>query len=366
MVRRLWVRRRLVRQRPGQWPLAAMAALALAACQAEPAQDGQAAELPPGDRLTLTMQSIPDLKNVSGEIATQDHAEALARIPGTLVSLDVRAGDRVQKGQRIARIADARIGHEASAMAAQVAAAQAEAERSRADLVRIKDLHSHGVYAKARLEQAEAAAQAAEAQLKAARARQQASHSVVEQGLVLAPASGTVLRADIPAGSVVNPGMSIATITAGVPILRLWLPEAAASRVQTGAQVVIRDPEARLAGEDRQVRLGRVIKVYPVVDAGQVRIDASLSGLGSGLVGRRISAAVEIGQRPALIVPQKFISTRYGLDQVRLVGGDNRLSLMTVQTAPTADPDMVEILSGVRAGDTLFRPDGAAQQAVRP
>ena len=53
--------------------------------------------------------------------------------------------------------------------------AQAEAARTNADLARIRDLYGQGVYAKARLDQAVAAARAADAQVAAARAQQGAS-----------------------------------------------------------------------------------------------------------------------------------------------------------------------------------------------
>jgi RND family efflux transporter MFP subunit len=259
----------------------------------------------------------------------------------------------VTKGQRIGMIVDARLGYETSAYGAQVAAAQAEAARANGDLARIQDLFNNGVYAKARLDQAVAAAKAANAMVGAAQAQRGASASVAGQGAVLAPASGRVLRADIPAGSVVAPGMSIATVTAGPPILRLMLPESAASAVHTGSRVLVTD--AGYSG----VREGSVVQVYPGVTGGQVRVDAALPGLTTDFVGRRISASVSLGTRKALVVPRRLVTTQYGIDQVQVVGSDKALSMVPVQVAPTDDPERLEILSGVAAGDTLFIPKGA-------
>ncbi len=59
-------------------------------------------------------------------------------------------------------------------------------------------LHQNGVYARARLEQAQAAASATQAQVRAARAQQSAVGAVAGQGTLIAPASGRVLRAAIP------------------------------------------------------------------------------------------------------------------------------------------------------------------------
>jgi RND family efflux transporter MFP subunit len=311
--------------------------------------------LPAGERLKLVPSDIADMKAVGAEITTRDSAEALARISGTLVSLSVREGDSVSKGQRIGMIVDSRLGYETSALGSQVAAARAESDRAHADLTRVRDLYENRVYAKARLDQAVAAARAADAQLAAARAQQGASASVAGQGAILAPATGRVLRADIPAGSVVAPGMSVATVTAGPPVLRLDLPESLAGQVKVGAQVLV------TAGDlPDGSRRGQVTQVYPAVTGGRIRADATVPGLSAELVGRRIGVSIEVGRRMALVVPRHFVSTRYGIDQVDVITADRRLAAVPVQIAPTVDADKVEILSGVAAGDTLFVP-GARQ-----
>lgn len=349
----------------GRWLWLAGAALALTACGSQPRQAEATASLPVGETVQLAAGEIADMKAVGAEIGTRDQAEILARIPGILTSLSVRAGDMVQKGQRIGLIVDSRLGHETRAHAAQAAAAAAAAARADADLARIRDLYANGVYAKARLDQAEAAARAAEAQLAAARAQQSASASLAEQGAVIAPASGRVLRADIPPGTPVMPGMAIATITAGPPVLRLLLPESVAGQVRPGARVVVHD--ALLASGPQE---GRISRVYPAIVAGQIRADATLPGLSTQFIGRRVQAAVAIGTRTALVVPRTFVTTRYGMDQVQLVpaqsdGKGKGPGAVPVQIAPTADPAMVEILSGVSAGDTLFAAAGPAA-ARRP
>lgn len=324
--------------------------LALSACGGAPTTgEPVAGAMPAGETLRLAPVTIADMKAVGAEVATRDQAEALARIPGTLTTLSIRAGDMVEKGQRIGLIVDSRLGYETAAYGAQAAAAQAEAARANGDLARIRDLYANGVYARARLDQAVAMAKAANASVAAARAQQGASASVAGQGVVLAPASGRVLRADIPAGSVVAPGMSIATVTAGPAILRLMLPETAAGQVRPGARVIV-DAKDMPNGS----HVGQVTQVYPAVTGGQVRVDATLPGLDTRLIGRRVGASVAVSERRALIVPRRFVTTRYGIDQVRIVTADKRLSDVPVQVAPTDDAGRVEILSGVRTGDVLF------------
>lgn len=330
------------------WVIAA-ALLALTGCGDGEQAPAPTAALPAGEQLKLALADIADMKAVGAEITTRDQADARARISGTLASLSVHEGDRVQKGQRIGMVVDARLGYETSAYGAQAAAAEAEAARARGELARVQDLYRNNVYAKARLDQAVAAARAADAQVAAARAQQNASASVVGQGAILAPASGRVLRADVPAGSVVAPGMSVATITAGPPVLRLELPESLAEQVRAGASVTVAEGDLPEGS-----RSGHIVQIYPAISGGRVTADASVPGLSDRLVGRRINVSIAVGQRKAIVVPRRFVSTRYGIDYVDVVTADRQLTAVPVQTAPVADADKVEILSGVAAGDTLF------------
>ena len=168
------------------------------------------AKAPDGPRLVLAAADTVSWQDVAAEITTVDQAQVLARIPGILSTLAVREGDLVRKGQVIGRIVDSQLGYQSGAYGAQAAAAQAQAAQATAELDRVRFLHENGVYAKARLEQAQAAASAAQAQVRAAHAQQAAVGAVAGQGGLVAPADGRVLRADVPAGAPVAPGMAVA------------------------------------------------------------------------------------------------------------------------------------------------------------
>ncbi len=327
----------------------AVVMVTLSSCQQEKAPKPPPIDLARGDVMKLQLTDIADIKLLDGEITTRDRAEAMPRIAGTLVSLAVHAGDMVSKGQVIGRVVDPRLGYETSAYGAQIAAAQAESARARGDLDRVRYLYDSNVYAKTKLDQTLAAARAADAQLAAAWAQRNASASVSAQGAILAPASGRVLRADVPAGSVVAPGTSIATIAAGPPVLRFELPESLSDHVHVGTSVTVSNPN--IPGVSHT---GQVVQIYPAISGGRMRVDAARSHLSSQLVGKQVSASIDLGRRQALVVPRRFITTRYGIDSVELVTPDRQLSSIPVQTQATGVPDQIEILSGLSAGDTLF------------
>ena len=257
-------------------------------------------------------------------------ADARARIPGILESLTVREGDLVRKGQMIGRVVDSRLGYEGAAYGAQAAAAQAQVAQAEAELARVKYLHANGVYAQARLDQAEAAARAARAQVNAAKAQQSAVGAVAGQGAVVAPSAGRVLTAQVPAGSAVAPGTSIATITSGPMVLRLELPETLAGKVRVGSAVLATGLADGAKGVAPRATVSRV---YPAVT----------------------------GEREALIVPRRFVETSYGIDYVTIRVGKNSASRVPVQIAPSDDPARAEILSGAATGDTLIAPPAGAR-----
>lgn len=336
---------------------AALAALTLmagglSACGGEPEVVAPAPAR--GERLAVVEVRIDAVKPASAVVASRDVGEARARIPGTLTQLNVREGDIVRQGQVIGVVTDNRVGLETAAFGAQVAAAEAEAARAQADLSRIQTLFDRGIYAQARLDQAVAASRAANAQVRAARAVRSASAETGAQGRILAPTAGRVLAADVPAGSVVSAGQSVATITAGPLVLRLELPEAQGRNLRVGQGVVV-------ASEDLPGVTGGVIaQVYPASTAGRTTADIAVEGLASDRVGQRVIVQVPVGQRRALVVPRRFVSTRYGIDFVRTVDRAGRVSEAPVQLGGPVAGDRVEVLSGLTAGDVVLASTGVA------
>ncbi|MDI7775086.1 efflux RND transporter periplasmic adaptor subunit [Asticcacaulis sp. EMRT-3] len=298
-----------------------------------------------GETLQVEPKLIEDVKPVAATLTTRQMGEATARVSGILTSLKVREGDMVTKGQVIGFVTDQRLNLQTGAYNAATSAAEAQASLARAALSRTQTLFDKGIYAQAKLDQDKAAAEAAEANVRAARAQASASGEGARQGAILAPASGRVIHATVPVGSVVMAGQSVATITAGNRVVRLELPEAQSSALTQGQSVSLDAGGVRATGV--------ISEIYPSVTAGQVVADMTAPGLDQVVIGQTVTAFIGVGQRTAIVVPKRFVTTRYGLDYVRLVEKNGALMETMVQTAPTGDPDEIEILGGVSAGDKI-------------
>lgn len=326
-------------------------ALLLASCSQPPAKVPTAETAPPAGRLRVESKPVDDTRYVPATLTTRDMAEARARISGTLARLLVRAGDEVSRGQLIATVRDDRIGLRTSGYDAQVSAAAAQVAAAQSELARTRDLFSHGVYAQARLDQVEAQARSADGALASVRAERAASADQGAQGAIYAPASGKVLIADVPSGSVVMAGDTVARITAGPVIVRIEVPEAVAGALHLGDNVRLAPDELETAAS-----WGTITQIYPLVTDGEVVAEVTAGGLSRDLIGRHVRAQIRVGERQALVIPRRYVVTRFGIDYVRLVARDGTVSETPVQTTDGPTADQVELLSGVRAGDVLTPP----------
>lgn len=298
-----------------------------------------------GESLRVSAQTIDDVKPLAATLTTRQTGEATARVSGILTSLKVREGDRVTQGQVIGFVSDQKLNLQTGAYNQAAVAAEAQANLARAALKRTQTLFDKGIYAQAKLDQDKAAADAAEANARAARAQTSASGEGARQGAILAPASGRVIHATLPVGSVVMAGQSVATVTAGARVVRIELPEAQANALRLGQSVLLDSNGVRSTGV--------INEIYPSVTAGQLVADVTPQGLESAVIGQKVTAYVGVGRRTAIVLPRRYIATRYGLDYVRLVQKNGTVMETTVQTAPTGDPQSLEILGGVTSGDRL-------------
>jgi multidrug efflux pump subunit AcrA (membrane-fusion protein) len=187
-----------------------------------------------------------------------------------------------------------------------------------------------------------------------------AERSVIQQqlaeGNVLAPAAGRVLKVPLTTGTVIMPGELVAEIAEQSFVLRLRVPERHARFLKAGDAVRV---DAAELGES-EPRFGTIKLVYPRIEDGRVVADAVVEGLGDYFVSERIRVWVSAGERTAVVVPAGLITTRFGVDYVKIResdGSDRDVPIQRGRALPRPGMrDGIEILSGLRAGDRLVIP----------
>ena len=272
--------------------------------------------------------------------------------------MKIDEGDAVRQGQVLALVVDPKIALKIEAIDARIVAASSRVETSRVEFERAKTLFAQRVSPQSRVDQAQTAYDVAVNDLKVAKSERAVAETEIEEGEVLAPASGRVLKVPLTEGSVVLPGESVATLASGGYLLRLELPERYARFMKAGDGVHL---GARgLDVLDATLKTGHITQVYPQLENGRVVADAEVADLGDYFVGERVLVWISAGKRRAFVVPRSYVFRRFGLDFVHLEGPGGRLTDAVVQTGRSVrrqdGREDVEILAGVNAGDRLVQP----------
>ncbi len=301
-------------------------------------------------------QMISDSKAVFATVESVNQVPARARIGGTLTSLTVDEGSAVSRDQIVAQVVDEKLALQIKALGAQIKALESQLALVTAEHARAETLFRSGTISKVRLDQAQTAVDAATGELRARNAEREVINQQLTEGEVHAPTAGRVIGVPVTIGTVVLPGETIGVIATENFILRLRLPERHARYIKNGDPVAL---EGREPGE-MQAAQGKVIKVYPQIDNGRVVADAQVDGLGDFFVGERVRVRISTGERTAFRVPVEYLTTRVGVDFVRLKateGESTEVAVQRGQLSQTGDGKaQVEVLSGLREGDVLLLP----------
>lgn len=308
--------------------------------------------------LKVNQSEIDDVKSVYATVRSTDRIEARARIGGTVATLSVDEGSEVETGQVIAIVADQKLALKLKALTAQIAGLKSQLANVQKELGRQEELIKRGFTPKAKVDEISTQVEVVQNQLKSAEAERDVVTRQVQEGEVLAPASGRVLLVPVTVGSVIMPGESLATIAANDYVLRLELPERHARFMRKGDTIKV--GTRSLSVDSKKLVKGSITQVYPELQSGRVLADATVLGLGDYFVGERVLVYISGGKRQALVIPRTYLTTRYGYDFVKVVRAGGMLSDVVVQLGndvELADGAMgVEVLGGLNSGDEIVLP----------
>ena len=309
------------------------------------------------------------LRSAEAQVEAVRDATLSTQVQGSVTHLAVRAGDRVAAGQELARV-DARAAQlTAAASVAQVEAARAAEQVAAKEFGRQKQLLDKQYISQAALDRAEAQWRASQAQVQALQA--QAAAATTQSGfyVVKAPFAGVVSQVPVVVGDMALPGK---------PLLMVYDPSALRVTAWVGLQeaAALRDAKAELQIEIPGLKPERIrmpasaAQVLPTVDpishTVQVRaaLPTSVAGAAPGMFARLwLASAAEAGGSPgALLVPVRAVVQRAEMAGIYVLDAENRPLLRQVRLGRPVG-NMVEVLSGVRAGERIvLNPQSAARR----
>ena len=331
---------------------------ALSGCAKHSGGERDSAATPVPDVTVARVERAPFAQNliVSGNLAALPNRDAkvAALVPGRVGRVLVLEGDRVKQGQPLADIDSTLLLEQEQQAEAEVAQAKASVENSRLAVQREEGLLRRGISSRKEVEDAHTQLAVNAAALNRAEAGLAIARAQVSRSVVRAPFSGTVVKRFAAAGEQVDgtaaqPIVEVAQIDA----LELMGTVSAArlSEVKVGEAFSFETnavPDSNFSG--------RVASILPAVDPatnnGTVRIRVENSR-GRLKLGQYLSIKLPLKPSgPRLVIPRQSVyPDESGEPHVYKVNGDEAVSV-AVKIGIQTD-DQVEILEGVREGDTV-------------
>ena len=310
---------------------------------------------------------------VVGNLIGLQTVDVAPRTSGRLLSVNVQLGDRVRRGQVLAKVEDREIVEQVRAAEASQEVAKATIRQREADLnvsqlnfERSKNLFSRGLLAKQALDDAESRYLASVAQLDLSKAqlsqndaRLQELRINLQHTSVTSPVDGFVGKRNVDPGAMVNTNTAIASV---VEISRLKLV----------VNVVEKDLRMVTAGDTGIVEVdaypgekfnGRIARVAPVLDPAtrtasiEIEIPNSDARLKPGMYAR-ISLTVE-ERKNTLVAPKNAVIDFENKRGVWMPSEDRRAHFVPV-TLGIEGPEQIEILAGLKEGDRFVTTGAAA------
>ncbi len=312
----------------------------------------QAAE-PAGVRAALTVTAVtpqwsewPQVLPANGNIAAWQEAVIGAEIGNLrLTEVRVNVGDRVKRGEVLARIADDTVTAELAEATAALTEAEAMLAEARANGDRARQFQATGFLSAQQITQYLTAEKTALARLNAARARLQSARLRLAQTVVRAPDDGVISARAATVGSMTQPGQELFRLIRGGRLE--WRAEVSApdlGRLQPGVTATLSAPDGTRVQ-------GRVRMVAPTVDPqtlnGLVYVDLPVAGTGDALrAGSFARGEFELGRARVLSLPQSAVLLREGFAYVFRLDAQDRVAETKVSAGQRMG-DRIEIVDGI-------------------
>ncbi|MCL2657688.1 MAG: efflux RND transporter periplasmic adaptor subunit [Betaproteobacteria bacterium] len=326
----------------------ALLAIAVAGCTKET----QKKEAP---RPALVRQiSLGDTEQAfvySGEVRARHEADLGFRVGGKILERRVNLGDRVRRGQLLARLDPKDVALAANAAKAQVAAAEADEKLAEAEYERTHSLAAKNYVSSSVVDQRYSALLAAQARLKQARSQADIALNQNAYANLLADRDGVVTQVAADAGQVVAVGQPVVRLADSIEReVLIYVPERRIAGLKPGAAALVRSwamPEQTFEAEVREVGAAAdaATRTYPV----RVRIKADTDQFALGSTAAVAFPGVLSG---SVVLPHGALVERDGKALVWVVEQNGVVQPRNVEVGSLRE-DGALIKAGLADGDKV-------------
>jgi membrane fusion protein, multidrug efflux system len=360
--------------------------LALAACEAQ-ASESPKTQVPAPPKVLYSPVVRRDVPMFLEAVATLDgyvNAEIRARVRGYLSSQDYKEGGAVKANQRLFTIERTEYESALSSATANLARAQAVADRNRTQLARVRELFGSGAMSQQDIDNAVAANAEANAQVEGARAQLQQAQLNLSYTQLRSPLDGVAGVAAVRVGNLVGQdGPTLLTTVSQIDPMRVSFPvnerdyvslqarfkqlskrdlawaKRQVEELEHGGDAEGNDPGVELVLADGSVfpHRGVVVTAGRQFDpsTGTIQVQALVPNpdglLRPGQYGRVRLRRPQAGEN-ALTVPDKALISVQGSYSLAVLGEGDKVSLRRVEVGPSVHGLRV-IEKGVSEGERV-------------
>jgi membrane fusion protein (multidrug efflux system) len=286
--------------------------------------------------MTLQPGSFTNYVQIQGKIDAEDNVTAYPQVPGTIIAINAKVGQRVGRGQVLAQLDN-------SVLKQTIAQTEAQVALNRTLYQRQKNLWDQKVGTEVQYLQAQTTLQSSQKQL--ASLRQQAN-----QSRIISPINGTIDQMDLKLGQVAQPGTTgIRIVNADKLKVKADVPESYVASVNTGNAVKIIVPDAQDSVTTKVTFAAKAIDPVSRSFAVEVKLPVRKS-LRPNMTA--ILKIADYSKANAIIVPVKAIQRSEEGDYV-FVNEAGTAKKVVIQSGKTYG-GKTEITSGLKAGDQLI------------
>jgi RND family efflux transporter MFP subunit len=256
--------------------------------------------LGPNDVLEISRSSIEAATPINGDLKPIEEIIVRARVEGDLTGVFAREGQRVTRGEVIARFDNTTQESDRASAEAERVAAQSDVTNAQWNFDQSQELFKAGAIPERDLRTAEQTLSAARARLAGAEARLKAASRTDADTRVVAPTTGVVSLRSVEPGEHVARGAPLFTVVRNdVLELEATVPARLSESVTAGQLV-------RFAAAGRQLE-GRVARVSPTINPANrsVTIYIQVPNRDGALKGNTFATGRVIGRtvKDALVIP---------------------------------------------------------------
>jgi len=329
----------------------------LSACSHEHENKNETIEKPVAVSLSTVSALNQSAILASGEVEAVQTANISTRVMGRITDIAVKTGDRVVKGQLLARVWDEDIKAKRAQADAVIAEAEGAYATAQKDFDRFNNLYKQQSATAKELDNVTLQYNSAKARVAAAKQMRSEVNAVLSYSSLTAPFSGVVTQKLAEVGSIANPGMPILTIERDATFqVSASIAESDISNIHLGdvANIQIKSTGKRLDG--------RIIQINPSSQftGGQYIVKISLpvtakKDLYAGMFASMSIPVKGTGQAKddAVLVPLSAIVNHDELTGIYTVSATNTALLRWIRLGKTYG-DKIEVISGLSKNEKFI------------